>query len=96
MQLTVSQVEKQPTATHVESGTAHTDAEPATKVDGTPAAVVADETAAPAEGEAAAPASKTTTEVAEDKKEDKKVAIKVSYAPPSLRVPDEKGQADLG
>lgn len=66
------QVEKQPTTTHAESGTAHTDAEPATKVDGT--------TDKPVETAETAPAATSKTETAEEKKEEKKVAVKVSCA----------------
>lgn len=65
---------KQPTTTHAEAGTLHTEAEPATQVDGTPAEVPATEetpaaAAATTEGEPAPTESKV---------EDKKAAVKVS------------------
>lgn len=65
---------KQPTTTHAEAGTLHTEAEPATQVDGTPAEIPATEetpaaAAATTEGEPAPTESKV---------EDKKAAVKVS------------------
>jgi hypothetical protein len=73
------QVTKQPTATHAELGNAHTDAEPATKVDGTTAAAAETaETTETTETAAAAPVEESKT--AEVKKEEKKVAAKVSGA----------------
>ena len=63
-----AQATAQPTTTHAEAGTAHTDAEPATQVDGTPAKTTE---------EAAKPAEETKTEA---KKEEKKSAAKVSVA----------------
>lgn len=72
------QAVKQPSATHAELGTAHTDAEPATQVDGTQAKVeetATAEEAKPAEESKVAEASKD----AEVKNEEKKTAAKVSY-----------------
>jgi hypothetical protein len=82
-----SQVEKQPTTTHAESGTAHADAEVATKVDGTPAAVSEPEVEATKETEVtkATPATEAEAEgsktAAAEESKDKKVAVKVSSQP---------------
>nr|ODN79136.1 hypothetical protein L203_06114 [Cryptococcus depauperatus CBS 7841] len=62
-------VNKQPTVTHAEAGTAHTDAEPATKADGTQADKLVEETAKPSE-------ETTKPTETKEKKEDKKNAIK--------------------
>jgi hypothetical protein len=65
---------KQPTTTHAEAGTLHTEAEPATQVDGTPAEVPATEET-PAAAAATTEGEPTATE---SKVEDKKAAVKVS------------------
>lgn len=68
-----------PTTTHEESGTAHTEAEPATQLDGIPAeapAVVEPEAATEA---AEVPASPPQNEVAAEKKEEKKAAVRVGF-----------------
>jgi len=62
------EVNAQPTATHAEQGNTHTEAEPATQVDGTPADKPVEETPA-------APVT-ASEEAKEDKKEDKKAAVK--------------------
>lgn len=69
---------KQPTLTHAEAGTEHTETEPATTVDGIPAEVAAEEPAVPA--------AEPATEVAPAESEPK-VAAKVSNQPVSLYLP---------
>jgi hypothetical protein len=71
-------VEKQPTTTHAETGTAHADAEVATKVDGTTAVPEAEVKEEVAETAPAAEGSKAA--VADEPKEKKdKVAVKVCF-----------------